>query len=124
MSLNDFSPAFLSLSEEGAIVIAQITHPHLSEDENIEQMARELITLIDHYQRHQIVLCLAKVVYVTSAALGKLIVVHRKLHRQGGRMVLCGAHSTVAEVLQTSRLNEYFTIAPDIPTAVAVLTAA
>jgi anti-anti-sigma factor len=60
---------------------------------------------------------------VTSAALGKLISLHRNLHRREGRLVVCGVQGMVADVLQTARLTDYFTMATTADEAVALLNA-
>lgn len=123
MSLSEYQPAFLSLEQQGDAVVVRVMRSQLSEEDNIQQMAQELITLIDHYQCQQLALSLSEVVYITSAALGKLIMIHRKLHRKAGRLVMCDVTAGVAEILRTSRLDEYFTIAPDTSHAVLLLTA-
>jgi len=123
MSLEQFRAAYLSIEDAGQAVVARFTRPQLSEDENLEQMGQELLSLIDQYQCRQLVLSLEFVDYITSAALGKLITLHRRMHRKEGRLVLCGAHGTVADVLKTSRLHDYFTLAPDTQQALSLLQA-
>lgn len=123
MSLSEYQPAFLSLEQQGDAVVARVMRSQLSEEDNIQQMAQELITLIDHYQCQQLALSLGEVAYMTSAALGKLIMIHRKLHRKAGRLVMCDITAGVADILRTSRLDEYFTIASDTSHAVLMLAA-
>lgn len=121
MSASDFRPVFLTVENHGAAILARFTRPQLSEEDNIEQMARELTTLIDHFQCQQLAISLALVEYMTSAALGKLIMIHRKLHRREGKLVVCDITAGVAEILKTSRLDQYFTIAPDANGALGLL---
>ncbi len=123
MSLQEFQAAFLSIEDRGPAVVARFTRPQLSEDENLEQMGQELLSLIEQYNCRQLVLSLELVDFITSAALGKLITLHRRLHRKEGKLVLCGAHGTVADVLRTSRLHDYFTLASDTAQALSLLQA-
>uniref|UniRef100_A0A7C4QQ78 Anti-sigma factor antagonist n=1 Tax=Schlesneria paludicola TaxID=360056 RepID=A0A7C4QQ78_9PLAN len=123
MSLEQFRAAYLAVEDRGPAVIARFTRPQLSEEENLEQMGRELLSLVDQYHCHQLVLSLEVVEYITSAALGKLITLHRRMHRKEGKLVLCGAHGAVADVLRTSRLQDYFTLAADTQQALSLLTA-
>jgi anti-sigma B factor antagonist len=123
MSLNDFKSAYLSIEESGAAVVARFIRPQLSDEENIEQMGQELISLVEQYQCRQLVLSLELVDFITSAALGKIIMLHRRLHRKDGKLVVCAAHGPVADVLQSSRLNDYFVMATDTQGALALLTA-
>ncbi len=123
MSLNDFQPAFVSIEEHGPALLVRFTRAQLSEEDNIEQMAQELITLIDHFQCSNLALSMDLVEFITSAALGKLIMIHRKLHRKDGKLVMCDVKEGVASVLKTSRLDKYFTITDDSRNALLLLTA-
>ena len=64
---------------------------------------------------------LSQLDYITSSVLGKFITLHRRLHRQGGTLVLCGIQSNVRESLRASRLLDYFQTADTIDAAHAVL---
>jgi anti-sigma B factor antagonist len=119
MPAPEFHSAFLTLEERDPAVVATVTRAQLSEEENIEIFGKDLLDLVDQYGFRQIVVSLQHVTYITSAALGKLITLHRRLHRKAGRLVVCGALASVKDVLQASHLNDYFTLADDIPAALA-----
>jgi anti-sigma B factor antagonist len=123
MTLNQFKPDYLELETQGDAVIARFNRARLSEDDNIEQLGQELLSLVDQYHCRRLVVSLELVEFITSAAIGKLITLHRRLHRKDGRLVICHAEGAVADVLKTSRLNDYFTIASDTPQAVTLVTA-
>lgn len=123
MSLDQYRATFVAIEDHGPAVVARFTRPQLSEDENIEQMGQELLSLVDQYNCRQLVLSLELVDFITSAALGKLITLHRRIHRKDGKLVLCGARGAVADVLKTSRLHDYFTMAADSQQAIALLQA-
>ncbi|MDZ4687232.1 MAG: STAS domain-containing protein [Planctomycetaceae bacterium] len=123
MSLSDFKSAYLAIEENGSAVVARFIRAQLSDEENIEQMGQELMSLVEQYQCRQLVLSLELVDFITSAALGKIIMLHRRLHRKDGKLVVCSAHGPVADVLQSSRLNDYFVMAADTQGALALLTA-
>ena len=120
-SLSEFDPGFMVLEERGPIVIARISRPSLSDEENIEELGQEFSKLIEHFGCRQLVVDLGAVGMVTSAALGKLISLHRNLHRRDGRLVICGAKGMVLDVMVTARLNEYFKMAETSDDAVALL---
>jgi anti-sigma B factor antagonist len=123
MTKSQFRSSFLTLEEcEPTAVVATITRPQLSEEDNIDVLGKELLDLVDQYGFRKIVVSLQHVTYITSAALGKLITLHRRLHRKEGQLIICGAVEAVSEVLQTSRLNDYFTIAVDVPAAMTMMT--
>jgi anti-sigma B factor antagonist len=92
---------------------------HLTEEENIEQLGRELFALVEQYDCRKVVLDLAAVSYATSSVLGKMISLHRKLHRNEGRLVMCSVRDELRRVLQSSRLIDYFHVADDLESALA-----
>jgi anti-sigma B factor antagonist len=122
-TLNEFKPAFMTLEERGPVVVARISRPNLSEEENIEELGQEFSRLVEHFGCRLLAVDLDLVRLVTSAALGKLISLHRNLHRREGRLVVCGVQGMVADVLQTARLTDYFTMATTADEAVALLNA-
>jgi anti-anti-sigma factor len=59
--------------------------------------------------------------FVTSSVLGKLITLHRRLHRHDGKMVICNLWGEVESVMETSKLDMYFNLTPDVESAVVML---
>ena len=53
--------------------------------------------------------------------LGKLITLHRKLHRNQGKLVLFGLSEGVDAILRTSKLLTYFAVAENRDGAIAQL---
>lgn len=119
--LSEFKPAFMTLEVRGPVVVAHISRPNLSEEENIEELGQEFSKLVEYFGCRLLAVDLHVVNFVTSAALGKLISLHRNLHRRDGRMALCGVREMVQDVLLTARLTDYFTMAPTVDDAVALL---
>lgn len=120
-SLNEFKPAFMTLEERGPVVVAHISRANLSEEENMEELGQEFLTLVEHFGCRLLAIDLNFVNLVTSAALGKLISLHRNLHRREGRLVVCGVRGMVQEVFRTARLTDYFTMATTSDDAVVLL---
>ena len=117
----DFHPAYIDVREDDPVTRVSLKLSRLSEDENIELLGRELFALVEQFGTRKVVLCLDNVNYATSAFLGKLITLHRKLHRNQGRLVICAVSDELAEILQTSRLHTYFNSAATYEAAVESL---
>ena len=120
-SLSEFEPAFMTLEERSPVVVVHLSRPDLSEEANIEELGREFSTLVDHFGCRLLAVNMQDVKVVTSSALGKLISLHRKLHRSAGRLVVCGVQGMVKDSMEISRLSDYFTMAPTTDDAVALL---
>jgi anti-sigma B factor antagonist len=123
MSQPEFQASFFDLHPAGDVFVATISCKQLTEEENLEQMSQELLSLIDVFNCRKLVVSLERVTFVTSAALGRLITLHRRLHRKEGRMILAAANGGVADVLRLSRLQDYFSMAADVQSGVTQLQA-
>jgi anti-sigma B factor antagonist len=68
---------------------------------------------------HRVVVDLAGVDFLSSAALAKLIVLKGRLGREGGDLKLCRLDPQVAHILRIANLTNYFEIYPDVESAFA-----
>jgi anti-sigma B factor antagonist len=121
-ALREFKPAYFTIDDRCGVVVAHIAKRSLSEEDNIEQLGQELSMLVDQFKCRRLVVNLEIVTLITSAALGKFIALHRNLHRREGRLVLCGAAGMVQDALNSTKLNEYFTVTATTDEAVALLS--
>jgi anti-sigma B factor antagonist len=119
--LADFDPLYFSIREERGVAVAGFKMSQITEEENIEQLGHELFSLTDQFGCRKLVLDMRGVEYITSAVIGKLISLHRRMHRSGGSLVLCNLGTKLREVLRTSRLIDYFQSAETVDDAVGRL---
>ena len=113
MPLSDFSPHYLKVEEDGDVAVVSFNNTQLTDEENIEQLGHELFAVVDQFQKQKVLLDLTGVKIVNSSVLGKMITLHRKLHRDDGKLAICNAGEYVSEILRTSQLHDYFNIADD-----------
>ena len=113
--------SFITLEEHGDVLVVRFKMRLLNDEENIEQLGQELFSLVEQANWLKMVLDLTNVEYLTSSVLGKLITLHRKLHRSQGKMVLFGLSDGVDAILRTSKLLTYFAIAENRDAAIALL---
>ncbi len=124
MSLQDFNPAYLTVEDRASIVIATVTQSSLCEEDNIEQFGVELNQAIERFGSNWLVLDLRYVTMMTSSAVGKLIGLHRHLHRREGKLSLCGVKGMIHSVLQRAKLIDYFHIESEVDEAADLLVQA
>jgi len=120
-SLSEFTPKYLRLEMADDVVIVGIGVEMLTEDVNLEHFGHELFALVEQFGCRRIVVNLNEVRVVTSGGLGKMITMHRKMHRHQGTVIFCNLQEAVEDVLRTSRLITYLQVAPDVPSALAAL---
>jgi anti-sigma B factor antagonist len=110
-------PSFFTLISDGDVAVATYHRTALSDEDNIEQMGQELFSLVEQQQFRRVILNVSMVQYMTSAAIGKWITLHRKLARNNGALVLCEIQPSIREILETSRLLSYFNTADSVEAA-------
>ena len=110
MGLEDFNSRFFEANASSGSVVATFFPGRLDEENNVEELGQSLFQLIDQYGYRQVALDLTQTSFVTSAVLGKLITLHRRLHRADGRLVLCGLQQPVETVMRRSNLLSYFQV--------------
>lgn len=113
MSLADYNPDHFSHELRDDVVVVTIRLPRLSEDQNLHEFGQQLFAYSDQYNCSRIIVNCQEVTYASSAAIGKLITLHRKITRTKGRLVLCGLRPEFTEILTASRLLNYFETADD-----------
>lgn len=121
MPLSEFTPKYLNLQQADDAVIVGVAVDLLTEESNLEQFGHELFALVEQFGCRRLVVNLSEVRMVTSAGLGKMITLHRKMHRHQGTVVFCNLQGAVEEVLRTSRLITYLQVASDVDSALAAL---
>lgn len=121
MSLSEFAPKYLQFEERGDTTIVDLGVPLLTEDVNLDQVGHELFALVEQFGCRKLIVSLRNIRVINSGGLGKLITIHRKMHRHEGTVVFCDVQPAVDEVLETSRLNTYLKITPDVDRAVATM---
>ncbi len=121
MNLGDFASNYLTTNARGDALVVGFRVPRLAEDVNIDQLGRELVALVDQYGVRKMVVTLRGIQYLTSSALGKLITLHRRMHRATGHVAIAELEPTVADILRASKLDTYLTVRPTVDEAVAAV---
>ncbi|MEX0727391.1 MAG: STAS domain-containing protein [Planctomycetaceae bacterium] len=121
MSNDNIQVPYLKIERAADVVLITFTHPHLTEEDNIDELGHLLFSQVDDHGARRVILNLQHVQLLTSSVIGKIITLHRKLHRFQGHLVLCHLTDRVIDVFNSSRLLGYFHIAPDQQSAAARL---
>lgn len=70
----------------------------------------EVFSLVEGTDQKKLRLDLTDVTFVSSAALGALIALHRKLRGVGGQLSLCNLNPEMREVIRATRLDSVLDI--------------
>ena len=85
----------------------------------IQELGQELFALVEDEDCSNLLLNFTNVEFLSSAALGKLISLHKKVERASGTLKLSNIRPEIFEVFRITRLNEKFNIKDDQETALA-----
>ena len=100
----------LDIDEANDVTVARFTDKKILDESNIQIIGNQLFSLVDEDHRQKIVLDFTNVEYLSSAALGKLITMDKKVKASGGKLRLCSIRSDILEVFKITRLDKLFTI--------------
>ena len=100
----------LDIEEVGDVTVAKFIDKKILDETNIQIIGNQLFGLVDEDQRGKIVLDFANVEYLSSAALGKLITLDKKVKAAKGKLRLCSIRPDIYEVFAITRLNQLFDI--------------
>jgi anti-sigma B factor antagonist len=83
------------------------------DEASIQELGAELFGLVEQHNMGDILLNFTNVEFLSSAALGKLITLDRKVKASKGRMKMCNIRPEIFEVFQITKLNKVFDIRKD-----------
>ncbi|MFN8707363.1 MAG: STAS domain-containing protein [Planctomyces sp.] len=109
----------IDVVEEDGVTIARLLERKILDEANIEALGQELFALVDRDGLKKIVLDFSLVEYLSSAALGKLITMHKKVGTAGGRMALCNIQKDILDVFKITKLDKVLTLCGDLNSALA-----
>jgi len=95
------------------ISIVKFTRRYILSGETIETLAEHLFSLVENEGHRKLVLNFAQVDRMTSALLGKLILLHRKLKALRGWLVLCKIAPEIYEIFTLLKMHKLLGIYPD-----------
>ena len=103
----------LEVEDIGDVTVVNFTDKKILDEQNIQVIGEQLFSLVDELGRRKILLNFSNVEYLSSAALGKLITLNKKVNGSGGKLILCNIDPTIYEVFEITRLNKLFNIQKD-----------
>jgi len=100
----------LTVSENGVVTVVRFIDKKILDEANIQEMGEELFRLVEKENRKLLVLNFASVEFLSSAALGKLITLDKKVKAHGGRLKLSNIRPEIREVFTITRLDKLLDI--------------
>jgi anti-sigma B factor antagonist len=109
----------LEVSEVGDVTVVRFVDRKILDEASIQELGSELFQLVEQENRGKIVLNFSKVDFLSSAALGKLITLDKKVKARSGKLKLSNIRPEIYEVFAITKLNKLFDIKNDEADALA-----
>ena len=103
----------LEVEDSGDISVVNFVDKKILDEQNIQMIGDDLFRLVDELGRRKILLNFGNVEFLSSAALGKLITMNRKVQAVRGKLILCNITKEIKEVFEITMLDKLFTIMGD-----------
>ncbi len=113
----------IDVSKLGDVTVVKFLDRKILDEANIQELGGELFGLVEQDNRKAILLSFEGVEFLSSAALGKLITLDRKVKTHKGRLKLCDIRPEILEVFQITKLNKVFDIRKDQSEAISAFQA-
>lgn len=103
----------IGVTTNGEVAVVAFNDKKILDEASIQELGSELFGLVEQQQGKGILLDFANVEFLSSAALGKLITLDRKVKAAKGRLKMCNIRPEIFEVFQITKLNKVFDIRKD-----------
>lgn len=101
---------------EGATILT-FTDEKILEENDIRSLQGSIMSVIEQGGRMNLILDFQNVRFLSSAVLGLLIRVSKKIYENDGQLRLCNINPKIYEVFRITRLTKVFDIYPDTESA-------
>ena len=103
-----------------AAVIA-FTDEKILEEKDIHDIQQSIMSVIDQAEHINLILDFSNVKFLSSAVLGLLLRISKKIYEQEGKLKLCGINPKIYEIFRITKLINIFDICDDVDSAVKQL---
>jgi anti-sigma B factor antagonist len=109
-------------SENATIVT--FTDEKILEEMDIQALQESIMSVVDQSERINLILDFGNVRFLSSAVLGLLIRISKRIYEHDGQLRLCNINPKIFEIFKITRLNKIFDIYKDVESATEKLSKA
>jgi anti-sigma B factor antagonist len=100
----------IDVSKVGDVSVVRFVDRKIVDEAQVQELAADLFHLVEHDNHRSLLLNFSGVEFVSSAALGKLITLDRKVKAAKGRLKMSDVRPEIMEVFEITKLNRVFDI--------------
>ncbi len=115
----------ISVTYAGNATVVSFTDEKILEEKDIKELQELLMSVIESASgKISLILDFGNVRFLSSAVLGLLIRVSKRIYEQEGQLRLCHINSKIYEIFKITRLTKTFDIYTDVESAAEDLSQA
>jgi anti-sigma B factor antagonist len=100
--------ALITIREVGDITVINCTENRIVDEMVIHDWGQQLFSLVENNDKTRLVLSFQDVEFLSSAALGKLITLEKKVRAADGLLALCNVAPVIWKAFEMTGLNKKF----------------
>ena len=89
-------------------------------DANTSQELQDIVLDTAHHSQ-KLLLDLSDVDYMSSAGLRVMLLLHREIHENDGRVALVGLQDRISDAMEMTGFLKHFAVVPDIQTGIEMM---
>ncbi len=102
--------------------IITFTDEKILEDKDIRSLQESILSVVEQGDGIKLILDFRNVQFLSSAVLGLLIRVSKKVYERNGKLRLCNINPNIYKIFKITRLTKIFDIYEDLDSAVESLS--
>ena len=111
--------AKLDTQSNGDVTLVFFRDAAILDETNVEELGRNLFDISDKGLKMKMLINFEKIEYLSSAVLGKLVALHKKMKKEKATLKLCCMRPNIFEIFKITKLDKLFEIHKDAETALA-----
>ncbi|MFB0552941.1 MAG: STAS domain-containing protein [Phycisphaerae bacterium] len=104
--------------------IVSFTDEKILEERDIKALQDSIMSVVEQTKRIKLILDFGNVQFLSSAVLGLLIRLSKRIYEHDGQLKLCNINPKIFEIFKITRLTKTFDIYKDVESAVEDLSQA
>jgi len=112
----------ISVEYAGNATIATFVDEKILEEKDIKALQESIMSVVEQAEQMNLILDFHNVRFLSSAVLGLLIRISKKVYERDGQLRLCNIDPKIYEIFRITRLTKIFDIYRDVESAVENLS--
>lgn len=108
----------ISVEYAGDAIIVGFTDEKILEEREIASLQESIMSIIEQPEHINLILDFRNVRFLSSAVLGLLIRISKRIYEHDGQLKLCNINQKIYEIFKITRLTKTFDIYKDLDSAV------